>query len=154
VEATRSHRVGEVHSVACSANAGAGDAPALAQQLVEGGGVDDVIDLPPQPPDFGGTQSEQRLFEITDHRPHPVHADSPARTQLIEPVDVELGNQGVYGSTAHEQLLDEVAADEPRGAGQEVAALRNRARRVFLHASPWLVYVHPRRREARRKHRR
>ena len=74
--------------------------------------VEEVVDLPLQLGDLVAA-AELLLGEVADHRHDPVLVGAPAAAQLLEPAARPLADQHVDRPLALEQLLDQVAADEP-----------------------------------------
>ena len=63
------------------------------------------------------------FFLTVAHRHDPVLVRAPAAPQLLQPAARSLAHQHVDRPLALEQLLDQVAADESGGTGDEVAHL-------------------------------
>src|SRR6185312_10794032 len=88
--------------------------------VVDGGEMEEVVDRAAQLRDLLGVEPQQRLTQVSEHRPDPPGAP-PAMDQRIEPSDRLRPHEHVDLSLAGEQPFDQMTADEPRGAGHEVA---------------------------------
>ena len=91
--------------------------------VVDRGEVEEVVDVALQVGDHVVAQAQLLLGEVADDRDDPVLVGAPARAQLLEPAAGSLAHQHVDRAVALQQLLDQVATDEPGPTGDEVAHL-------------------------------
>ena len=84
--------------------------------------VEEVVDLALQLRDLIAA-AQVLLGEVADHRDDPVVVRAPAVQELLEAAARSLAHEDVDRPLALEQLLDQVAADETGGTGDEVAHL-------------------------------
>ena len=83
--------------------------------------MEQVVDLPAQLVDRPLGDAETGLGKVADHGHDPILVDSPAAPKLGQPALRPLADQHVDGPGALEQPLNQIAADEACGAGDEVA---------------------------------
>ena len=86
----------------------------VGRHVIEGGDVDELVDLAAEPVTVGRADPQPRLGEVTDDRLDPA----------LEPVELG-GRAGAHqdehpGVVAGEQAVDQVPADEAGAAGHEV----------------------------------
>jgi hypothetical protein len=91
-------------------------------EVVDGGAVEDVVDVAGDALERLDGQPEPGLGDVTDERLDPAGGRAPLADALLEPFDRALADQAVDGAGAGlEQPLDELAADEPGRTRDEVA---------------------------------
>ena len=114
-------RVGERDRVARAGDVGALVALVVGGHVVDRGEVEEVVDLAAVLVDPGLVDAEALLREVADDRRDALAA-LPALDQLRQALLRALAHEHVDVALAvAQQLLDEVAADEAGGAGDEVA---------------------------------
>ncbi len=79
-----------------------------------------MVDLSAQTLDVCVRDPEPRLAEIADDSDDAFLRSAPAAPQLLQPPARALAHEHVDGPLALEKLLDQVPADEPRRAGDEI----------------------------------
>jgi hypothetical protein len=122
VEALRVELLSQPHGLASPLDVGQTLALGVRGHVVDGGQVEEVIDLAPEIVDHL-LAAELLLREVTDHRDDAALLRAPAAPQLLEPAAGALSHQDVDRPLTLEQLLDQVAAYETGRAGYEVAHL-------------------------------
>src|SRR6185312_14916738 len=88
--------------------------------VVDGGEMEEVVDLAAQLSDLLRIEPEQRLAQVPEHRPDPP-GSAPAMDERVEPSDRLRPHEHVDLAVAREQPFDQMATDEPGRAGHEVA---------------------------------
>ena len=91
--------------------------------VVDGGEMEEVIDVPRQLLDVLLGDAEPTLREVADDPDDPLLVDAPAVAELGEAALRPLADEHVDRPLALEQQLDEVTADESGRAGDEIAHL-------------------------------
>jgi len=114
-------RVGERDRVAGAVDVGDDLALGVRLQVVDGGEVEEVLDLPGELLLVGFRDAEQRLAEVADDGNRALFADPPVFEQRRDLVAALGAHEEVDdGAPPGEQFLDEAPADETRGARDKV----------------------------------
>jgi hypothetical protein len=123
VDAPGLHRLRELDHVARALDVRHALGLRVGGHVIDRREVEQVVGLSPQPLDVGVGDAERRLGQVADDPDHAIGADSPSVAKLLEPPLRPLAHQHEDRALTLEQLLDEVPADEPCCAGDEVAHL-------------------------------
>ena len=113
-------RLGELDHVPGALDVGEPLALRVGRHVVDRREVEEMVDLSAQTLDVLVGDPEPRLAEVADDADDAVLRSAPAAAQLLEPPARPLAHEHVDGALALEKLLDQVPADEPGRAGDEI----------------------------------
>ena len=121
VEAARLERPAELDRVARPLDVGDLLRLGIGGQVVDRGEVEEVVDFPPHRHQVLLRDTESGLGEIAGDRDDPGPVGAEAGPQLLQAAARPGPHQGVDRPLPLQQFLDQIAADETRGAGYEIA---------------------------------
>ena len=121
VDAARLDRLRELDHVPGPLDVGDPLRVGVRGHVVDRGKVEEVVDLASERRDVGVRDPETGLGEVADDPDDALLVDPPAVAKLLETALRPLPDEHVDRALALEQQLDQVATDEPRRSGYEVA---------------------------------